>query len=78
MRLNMLCCRGLATFKEVQPDYAQEFRMMRGKGGIVGLYPLDPLRVYYFHAFAVSEAGPACIILLDATKYCRACMALIM
>ncbi|CAL8466462.1 g5998 [Coccomyxa elongata] len=50
--------RGMATFEEGIPKFSQEFRIIQGgtEGTIVGLYPLDSKRCYYFHGFLVSQA----------------------
>ena len=47
----------MATFKEGIPDFKQDFCMMNGgqQSQIVGLYPLDKHRCYYFCGFAASK-----------------------
>ncbi|BDA51157.1 FAD-dependent urate hydroxylase [Coccomyxa sp. Obi] len=49
--------RGMATFEEGIPEFSQEFRIIQGgtEGTIVGLYPLDSKRCYYFHGFLASQ-----------------------
>ncbi len=50
-------CRGLAIWEQEQPDYAQHFSIMLGglKQTIVGIYPLDAHRSYYFCGLAADK-----------------------
>lgn len=72
----LLGCRGMATFEEGIPEFSQEFRIIQGgtEGTIVGLYPLDSRRCYFFHGFSVSQARGTAPLFLQKIAYIYLCL----
>ena len=48
---------GIPNSGQAIPNYAQDFCLMNGgsQAGVVGMYPLDEQRCYYFFAFPISQ-----------------------